>query len=117
VLQKPLNGKAPELSELKDYSHLLQTRGKRAYIRRLARDFGAQLARSQDLELFRHLRRRYASGHLAECDRLFVRVMSRSLSEDLQKDLIRELPKEHRRDVELWHKLPRWARIVLRLFS
>jgi hypothetical protein len=103
--------------ELKDYSELLQRRGKRAYVRRIARDLGPQLGRSQDLELFRRLRQRYASGDQLECDRLLVRVMSRFLPDELQRDLIKELPKEHRRDVELWHKLPRWARIVLRLFS
>jgi hypothetical protein len=43
--------------------------------------------------------------------------MSGFLSDELQKDLIKELPKAHRRDVDLWHKLPRWARILLRLFS
>jgi hypothetical protein len=116
-LQKPPNGKTPNLAELKDYSRVLQARGKRAYVRRIARDFGKELALSRDLELFHLLRQRYASGDHVECDRLFVRVMSRFLSDELQKDLIKELPKAHRRDVELWHKLPRWARIILRLFS
>jgi hypothetical protein len=113
---RPLIEGRPE-PELNDYSHLLRTRGKRAYVRRIARDFGPQLTRSRDLELFRRLRQRYASGDHVECDRLLVRVMSGFLSDELQKELIKELPKAHRRDVELWHKLPRWARILLRLFS
>jgi hypothetical protein len=117
VLQTTPNGKTLELSQLKDYGELLRTRGNRAYVRRIARDFGPQLARSRDLQLFGLLRQKYASGDYAACDRLFVRIMSRFLSDDLQKGLIKELPKEHRRDVELWHKLPQWARIVLRLFT
>jgi hypothetical protein len=113
----PLNGRMYGLPALKDYDDVLQRHGKQAYVRAIAEDFAPRISRSGDLRLFRHLRRAYAGASHVDLDRLFVREIAKLLPPELQQELMKELPKRHRRDLELWNTLPWFARFILRIRS
>lgn len=83
------------------FEEILAEHGEEQYVNALVEEFSSRLAKSNDLRLCRYLRRKYAGIRHPEIDRLFVREISKQLPHEMQQLLLHELPRSHRRKLEI----------------